>query len=153
MLQVFNLSETSKDIIARFQDHNQRVHRELNRLPENVLQVPKVSKLHSINNSTMQKYREWTLMRLILLTKVLSFFIRWFPYSTDYIVWYKNIFCILEKIESKSNSKGSGDEDEEMSYNDLFHRPCHRKLHQEYQEYSFTCNRLISLVMVKILHF
>ena len=56
--QILNLSETSQDILATFQGHNIRVHREFYRLPENALQVAKVSKLlHCINNGTIDKYR------------------------------------------------------------------------------------------------
>lgn len=57
MTDVFNLSETSQDIHATIQGHNIRVHREFYRLPENALQVAKMSKLlYSINNGTIQKY-------------------------------------------------------------------------------------------------
>lgn len=47
-----------------------------------------------------------------------------------------------------NQGKGSGDDDEEMSYNDFYSIE-----HQEYQEYSCTCNRFISLVIVKMIHF
>nr|XP_022296603.1 uncharacterized protein LOC111106281 isoform X2 [Crassostrea virginica] len=85
LAQVLNLSETSQDILATFQGHNIRVHREFYRLPENALQVAKVSKLlHCINNGMIQKYR-----------------------GKDFD---EIDFIDTEKVESESES----DEDEEM---------------------------------------
>lgn len=55
LAQILNLSETSQDILATFQGHDIRVHREFYRLPESTLQVAKVSKiLHGINNGTIE---------------------------------------------------------------------------------------------------
>uniref|UniRef100_K1QSI2 Uncharacterized protein n=1 Tax=Magallana gigas TaxID=29159 RepID=K1QSI2_MAGGI len=55
LAQVLNLSETSQDILAIFQGHDIRVHREFYRLPESTLQVAKVSKiLLGINNGTIE---------------------------------------------------------------------------------------------------
>lgn len=56
--QILNLNETSQDILATFQGHDIRVHREFYRLPEDTLQIAKVSKvLHSINSGSLDKYR------------------------------------------------------------------------------------------------
>lgn len=58
LAQVLNLSETSQDILATFQGHNIKVHREFYRLPESTLQVAKVSKiLHGINDGTINKFK------------------------------------------------------------------------------------------------
>ena len=58
LAQVLNLSEASQDILATFQGHNIRVHREFYRLPESTLQVAKVTKLlHSINCGTINKFK------------------------------------------------------------------------------------------------
>jgi integrase len=58
LCQVLNLSETSQDILATFQGHDIRVHREFYRLPEDTLQLAKVSKLlHCINNGTIGRYK------------------------------------------------------------------------------------------------
>lgn len=58
LAQILNLSETSQDILATFQGHDIRVHREFYRLPESTLQVAKVSKiLHGINNGTIEKFK------------------------------------------------------------------------------------------------
>ena len=58
LAQILNFSETSQDVLATFQGHDIRVHREFYRLPEDTLQLAKVSKiLHSINNGTIGKYK------------------------------------------------------------------------------------------------
>ena len=58
LAQILNLSETSQNILATFQCHDIRVHREFYRLPEDTLQLAKVSKiLHSINNGTIGQYK------------------------------------------------------------------------------------------------
>ena len=43
--QVMNLKENEQDILARFMGHDIRVHREFYRLPEQTLQLAKVSKV------------------------------------------------------------------------------------------------------------
>ena len=45
MSQILNLQENELDMLARFMGHNLRVHREYYRLPEQSLQVAKISKL------------------------------------------------------------------------------------------------------------
>ncbi len=45
MTQLFNLNENELDILANFLGHDIRVHREFYRLPEETIQVAKVSKL------------------------------------------------------------------------------------------------------------
>ncbi|KAJ8321232.1 hypothetical protein KUTeg_001215 [Tegillarca granosa] len=58
LVQILNLSETSQDILATFQGHDIRVHRQFYRLPENVLQAAKVSKvLHSLSDGSIGKYK------------------------------------------------------------------------------------------------
>lgn len=58
LAQVLNLTESSQDILATFQGHDIRVHREFYRLPEETMQVAKVSKLlHCINNGSIAKYK------------------------------------------------------------------------------------------------
>ena len=56
--QVFNVSETNQNTLASFMAHDIRVHRTFYRLPENVLQAAKVTKLlHAINTGTIAKYK------------------------------------------------------------------------------------------------
>lgn len=58
LAQVLNLKENSQDILATFQGHDIRVHREFYRLPDDALEVAKVSKLlHCLNNGTISKYK------------------------------------------------------------------------------------------------
>jgi integrase len=57
LAQILNLKENSQDLLATFQGHDIRIHREYYRLPENVLQVAKMSKvLRCINNGTINKF-------------------------------------------------------------------------------------------------
>ena len=54
---VLNLSDSSQDLLAAFEEHDIRVHREFYRLPEETMQVAKVSRLlHCLNNGTIGKY-------------------------------------------------------------------------------------------------
>lgn len=58
LAQLLNLKENNQDLVAAFQGHDIRVHREYYRLPESTLQIAKVSKLlHCINEGTIDKYR------------------------------------------------------------------------------------------------
>lgn len=58
LAQVLNLSESSQDILATFQGHDIRVHRHFYRLPEETMQVAKVSKLlYCINNGTIARFK------------------------------------------------------------------------------------------------
>lgn len=58
LAQVLNLKENSQDILATFQGHDIRVHREFYRLPHDALEVAKVSKLlHCVNNGTISKFK------------------------------------------------------------------------------------------------
>ncbi len=58
LAQLLDLKENNQDLIATFQGHDIRVHREYYRLPESTLQIAKVSKLlHCINDGTIGKYR------------------------------------------------------------------------------------------------
>ena len=58
LAQILNLKENDQDMLATFQGHNIRVHRELYRLPERTLQVAKISKLlHCLNTGTIDKYK------------------------------------------------------------------------------------------------
>ncbi|XP_061191604.1 uncharacterized protein LOC133199782 [Saccostrea echinata] len=58
LAQILNLSESSQDILATFQGHDIRVHRQFYRLPDDTMQLAKVSKiLHSLNNGTIAKYQ------------------------------------------------------------------------------------------------
>jgi hypothetical protein len=58
LCQILNLRENSQDILATFQGHDIRVHRQFYRLPDDALEVAKVSKLlHCINDGTISKYR------------------------------------------------------------------------------------------------
>ncbi|KAJ8305181.1 hypothetical protein KUTeg_017269 [Tegillarca granosa] len=58
MAHFLNLSETSQDILATFQGHDIRVHRQFYRLPENASQVAKVTKiLHSLNNGMIASFK------------------------------------------------------------------------------------------------
>lgn len=57
MAQVLNLNDTSQDLLAAFEGHDIRIHREFYRLPEETMQVAKVSRLlHCLNNGTIGKY-------------------------------------------------------------------------------------------------
>ncbi|XP_053407910.1 uncharacterized protein LOC128559626 [Mercenaria mercenaria] len=52
------MRDFEQDLLATFQGHDIRVHREFYRLPESMLQIAKISKvLHCINNGTIQKYK------------------------------------------------------------------------------------------------
>ena len=58
LAQILNLNETSQDILATFQGHDIRVHREYYRLQDNALQIAKVSKvLHALNNGSISMYK------------------------------------------------------------------------------------------------
>ncbi|XP_065936953.1 uncharacterized protein [Magallana gigas] len=58
LAQILNLNETSQDILATFQGHDIRVHRQFYRLPEDTMQIAKVSKiLHSLNNGSISKFK------------------------------------------------------------------------------------------------
>lgn len=58
LAQVLNLKENSQDILATFQGHDIRIHREFYRLPSDALELAKVSRLlHCINNGTISKYK------------------------------------------------------------------------------------------------
>ena len=58
LAQILNLKENSQDIIAAFQGHDIRIHREYYRLPESTLQIAKVSKLlHSVNEGTIHRFK------------------------------------------------------------------------------------------------
>lgn len=57
MAQVLNLNDTSQDLLAAFEGHDIRIHRQFYRLPEETMQVAKVSRLlHCLNNGTIGKY-------------------------------------------------------------------------------------------------
>ncbi|XP_077863140.1 uncharacterized protein LOC144345916 [Saccoglossus kowalevskii] len=45
MSQIFNLKDNEQDILAGFLGHDIRVHREFYRLPQNTLQIAKVSRI------------------------------------------------------------------------------------------------------------
>ena len=54
--QVLSLSDNSQDILASFMGHDIRVHRQFYRLPEDTLQVAKVTKvLHAVNQGQISK--------------------------------------------------------------------------------------------------
>lgn len=56
--QVLNLSETSQDLLACFQGHDIRIHRQYYRLPQSTLEIAKVSRLlHCFNNGTLHKFK------------------------------------------------------------------------------------------------
>ena len=58
MAQVLSLDESSKDLLATFQGHDIRVHRQFYRLPNETLQVAKITRLlHCLNNGTIGKYK------------------------------------------------------------------------------------------------
>lgn len=58
LAQVLNLKENSQDILAAFQGLNIRIYRAFYRLPENAIEVAKVSKLlHCINNGTINRFK------------------------------------------------------------------------------------------------
>lgn len=58
LAQILNLKENNQDIIATFQGHDIRIHREYYRLPESTLQIAKVSKLlHCINQGTIHRFK------------------------------------------------------------------------------------------------
>jgi hypothetical protein len=57
LTQVMNLKENDLDILANFMGHDIRVHREFYRLPENILQTAKISKLFlAADNSQLQSF-------------------------------------------------------------------------------------------------
>lgn len=95
LAQVLNLSETSQDILATFQGHNIRVHREFYRLPESALQVAKVSKLlHSINNGTIEKYRGMDFDAINFPDQGILVFFHIFPYSSVFLLSASNYLQI-----------------------------------------------------------
>lgn len=58
LAEVLNLKENSQDILATFQGHDIRIHREIYRLPSDALELAKVSRLlHCINNGTISKFK------------------------------------------------------------------------------------------------
>jgi len=58
MSQILGLREEHQDMLAKFMGHDIRVHREFYRLPENILEVAKVSKvLHLINSGSISAYK------------------------------------------------------------------------------------------------
>lgn len=58
LAQVLNLSETSQDVLATFAGHDIRVHRNYYRLPEETIELAKVSKLlHCINDGSIKNFK------------------------------------------------------------------------------------------------
>lgn len=58
LAQILNLKENAMDLLATFQGHDIRIHRQFYRLPDNALQVAKVSKhMHAINNGTIANHK------------------------------------------------------------------------------------------------
>ena len=58
MTQILGLDEGNQDILAKFMGHDIRVHRNFYRLPEQTIELAKVSKvLHLINSGKIAKYR------------------------------------------------------------------------------------------------
>ena len=58
LAQVLNLTDASQDLLATFQGHDIKIHREFHCLPDEILQVAKVSRLlHWVNNGTIGKYK------------------------------------------------------------------------------------------------
>ena len=57
--QVLSLSENSQDILANFLGHDIRVHHSFYRLPDNLLEAAKVTKvLHAINEGEIAKWKD-----------------------------------------------------------------------------------------------
>ncbi|XP_056014596.1 uncharacterized protein LOC125676308 isoform X1 [Ostrea edulis] len=99
LAQVLNLSETSQDILATFQGHNIKVHREFYRLPESTLQVAKVSKiLHSINNGTIDRYKGMDFDQIDFADK--------------------------ETLDSETESEVDDDSDDDSNHESLLEEPC-----------------------------
>lgn len=58
MTQILGLSETNLDVLAKFIGHDIRIHRQFYRLPENTVELAKVTKImHLINTGNMSKYK------------------------------------------------------------------------------------------------
>ena len=58
MCQVLSLNENSQDTLANFMGHGIRIHRQFYRLPDNLLEAAKVSKvLHAMNQGDIAKWR------------------------------------------------------------------------------------------------
>ena len=58
MCQVLSLSENSQDTLANFMGHDIHIHRQFYRLPDNLLEAAKVSKvLHAMNQGDIAKWR------------------------------------------------------------------------------------------------
>lgn len=58
MTQNLGLSETNLDVLAKFMGHDIRIHRQFYRLPENTVELAKVTKImHLINTGNMSKYK------------------------------------------------------------------------------------------------
>ena len=58
MAQALSLNESSQDLLATFQGHDIRVHRQFYRLPNETLQVAKITRLlHCLNNGSIGKYK------------------------------------------------------------------------------------------------
>lgn len=58
MTQILGLSETNLDVLAKFMGHDIRIHRQFYRLPENTVELAKVTKImHLINTGNMSKYK------------------------------------------------------------------------------------------------
>lgn len=58
MTQILGLSETNLDVLAKFMGHDIRIHRQFYRLPENTVDLAKVTKImHLINTGNMSKYK------------------------------------------------------------------------------------------------
>lgn len=58
MTQILGLSEGNQDIIAKFMGHDIRVHRNFYRLPENTLELAKVTKImHLINSGKISHFK------------------------------------------------------------------------------------------------
>ena len=57
--QVLSLSENSQDILANFLGHDIRIHRSFYRLPDNLLEAAKVTKvLHAVNEGEIAKWKD-----------------------------------------------------------------------------------------------
>ncbi len=58
MSQVLNLKEYHTDMLARFMGHDLVIHRKYYRLPHNILEMAKISKiLHAINEGTVAQFK------------------------------------------------------------------------------------------------
>lgn len=57
-VQILGLSESNLDVLAKFMGHDIRIHRQFYRLPENTVDLAKVTKImHLINTGNMSKYK------------------------------------------------------------------------------------------------